>query len=183
MRSLRRFAFALSALALLAASGCAKKPTMHLDHAVVQGVQLSVIPPQLGVLMIVTVDVFNPNSYDVAVRSMTGSVTMVGGYPMPISFQAPGDGVWLPAGQTTPMSVPVQVPVPLALSVLQQAYYQPTIQYRMTGKANVTATRTFKIEADDYSVDETGQIDRQQIAAAVQGIMAPHPLIPGAPIR
>jgi hypothetical protein len=133
----------------------------------------SVFPPQLGVLMVVTVDVYNPNSYDVAVRAMNGTATMAG-FPMPVAFQAPGDGVWLPAGQTTRMDVPVQVPIPLALAVLQQAYTSPTIPYHMTGKANVTASHTFKIEADDYSVDETGSIDRLQVAAAVQGIMAPH---------
>jgi hypothetical protein len=172
---MRRFLLLLlGVLALTCSASCAKKPTMHLDHAIVQGVQItSIIPPQLGILMVVVVNVYNPNSYDVAVRSMTGTAS-IGGYPpIPVSYQGPQGGFWMPAGQTTQMSVPIQVPVQLAMAVLQQSYTSPYVSYHMTGKANVTATSTFKIEADDYSVDESGFLDRQQIAAAVQSVVGP----------
>jgi hypothetical protein len=35
------------------------------------------------------------------------------------------------------------------------------------GTADVTATRTFKIEKDNYSVDEVGSFNRQQLEMAI----------------
>ena len=147
---------------------------MHLNHAEISGVQLSgTFPPQVGVLMTAVVDVYNPNSYDVAVRAMRGQVVFAERFPLPITFQAPGDGMWLPAGQTTQVRFPMQLPGQLALALLQQAFATTQIPYRLTGKADVTGTRTFKIESDDYSVDEQGFVDRSQIEAAVRGIFQP----------
>jgi hypothetical protein len=114
--------------------------------------------------------VYNPNSYDVAVRAMRGQVVFAEKYPLAIDFRAPGDGVWLPADQTTPMRVPISVPVQLAAQLLQEATTNPTITFHMTGRADVTATRTFKIEKDDYEVDETGVVTRDQMAMAVGSI-------------
>ena len=51
--------------------------------------------------------------------------------------------------------------LPLCLSVLL------LIAFRVIGTADVTATRTFKIEKDNYSVDETGTFSRQQLELAV----------------
>jgi len=55
------------------------------------------------------------------------------------------------------------MPVELAMAVLREAFSSPVIPYRFVGRANVTGTRTFKIEKDDYSVDEQGTVTRQQI--------------------
>ena len=144
---------------------------MHLDHAMISGVQIATLPPSLGVVMTVVMNVYNPNSYDVAVRAMRGQAVLANAQPpLPINYQWPGDGLWLPAGVTTQMSVPVTVPVQLAIQIVQQAMTTPLIPYRITGKADVTATRTFKIEADDYSVDEQGTIPREQIQASIRGM-------------
>jgi hypothetical protein len=154
---------------------CVKKPTMHLDHAEISGVQLATFPPSLGVLMTVVVDVYNPNGYDVAVRAMRGQVIMADKYPLPIDFRTTGDGVWLPSGQTTPVRVPINMPVDLAMLLLQEAYASPTIAYRVIGSADVTGTRTLKIEKDNYSVDERGGITRDQIAAIIPNtLLGPH---------
>jgi hypothetical protein len=160
---------ALAAVAALGASGCVEKPTMRLNHADVTGVRVS-FPPSLGVLMTVVLDVHNPNSYDVAVRAVRGTVVLGRRYSMPVTFRAGGDGVWMPAGRTTSVAVPVEVPVQTALAVLREAYTSPVIPYRFTGSADVTATRTFAIEEDDYSVDEEGVVSRAQVEAVVRGV-------------
>jgi hypothetical protein len=148
---------------------CASKPTMKLNHAEVQGVTFG-FPPQLGVMMNIALDVTNPNSYDVAVRAMRGQVVFAEKYPLTVDFRDQGDGLWLPADKMTTIKVPVTVPVQLAVQLMREASQTPTIPFKLTGKADVTATRTFKIEKDDYSVEETGTITRDQMAMAVRSI-------------
>jgi hypothetical protein len=148
---------------------------MHLDHAEISGVQLATFPPSFGLLMTVVVDVYNPNGYDVAVRAMRGQVLMADKYTLPLDYRPPGDGVWLPSGQTTPVRTPVAMPLQLAILLLQESYAHPTIAYRVTGSADVTGTRTFQIEKDNYSVDERGEITREQIAAIIPAtLLGPH---------
>jgi hypothetical protein len=159
------FGAALACSAL--GAGCATKPTMRLNHAEVSGVSLG-FPPSLSVVMTVTVDVYNPNSYDVAVRAVRGNVTMAGRYTLPLNWTVPGEGFWLPAGATTPVRVPVTIPADMAIALVREAYQAPSIAYRFSGRADVTATRTFKIEKDDYSVDEQGWIPRQQVEQALR---------------
>lgn len=139
---------------------------MRLRYAEVTGVRVS-FPPALGVLMKLVVDVYNPNSYDVAVRAVRGRVTMADRYAMPVDFKAQGDGIWLPAGRTTQVAVPVDVPIQIALAVLRESTATAEIPYRFVGRADVTATRTFELEKDDYSVDARGTVSRKQIQDAV----------------
>lgn len=139
---------------------------MKLNHAEISGVQLG-FPPTLGVVMTIVLDVYNPNSYDVAVRAMRGTAVMAQRYTLPVDFRPGGEGVWLPSKATTSLRVPVTVPVDLALQLLRESYTSPTVPFRVTGTADVTATRTFKIEKDNYSVDETGTFSRQQLEMAM----------------
>jgi hypothetical protein len=148
--------------------GCAKKPTMHLNHAEVSGVRIG-IPLQISVVMTIAVDVTNPNSYDVAVRAVRGSVLLANRYTLPVNWQPGGEGVWLTSKQVTQVRVPVAVPVGLAAALLTESMTSTQIPFRFQGKADVTATRTFALEKDDYSVDEQGFVSRQQIEAAVRG--------------
>jgi hypothetical protein len=154
-----------------ATNGCASKPTMKVHHAEMQGVQFG-FPPSVAVQMTVVIDVFNPNSYDVAIRAMRGTVTFHDRYSMPIDFRAAGEGIWLAADRTTQVRVPTAVPVDLALRITQEAM-MGTVPYRVVGKADVTATRSLKIEKDDYSVDERGSIARQQIEASIAALGVP----------
>jgi hypothetical protein len=77
------------------------------------------------------------------------------------------------AGQTTPLRVPVNMPVDLAVVLLREAFSSPTIPYRFIGTADVTGTRTFQIEKDGYAVDERGFITREQIAAILPNSILP----------
>lgn len=163
------FAFVLLlAVALLGASsaGCASKPTMTLKSAEISGVRLG-FPPQVGVVMTVVLDVKNTNSYDVAVRAMRGTAVLAEKYTLPIDYRPGGEGVWLAADATTTIRVPVTLPIDLALQLLRESYMAPTVSFRVIGTADVTATRTFKIEKDNYSVDERGTFSRQQLEMAI----------------
>lgn len=164
-------ALALLAVLALGSSGCAKKPTMKVHHAEMAGVQFG-FPPSLALQMTVVMDVKNPNSYDVAIRAMRGQVTFYDRYTMPIDFRPPGEGLWLPADQTTQVRVPASVPVDLALRITREAM-TGVVPYHVVGRADVTATRSLKIESDDYSVDERGEIARQQIEASISALGVP----------
>jgi hypothetical protein len=152
-------------------SGCAQQPTMHLNHAEISGLQLATVPPSHT--KTVVIDVYNPNGYDVAVRAVRGQTIFVEQYPLPVYFQAPPNGIWLAAGQTTSMRVPMSVPLPLVWTLVQQSFASPTIPYRFVGTADVTATRTLQLEKDNYSVDERGAITRADMLAVVPGSLAP----------
>ena len=170
-----RITLAATAMAALCTfPACVHKPTMHLDHAEISGVQLATMPPSFGIVMTVVLDVFNPNSYAVAVRAVRGQTVFAGQYPLPVMYQAPPDGVWMPAGQTTQVRVPVTVPVQLAFALMQQGMAVPTIPYHFTGSADVTATRTFALEKDNYAVDEDGSITRDQMMAVIPNSLWPH---------
>ena len=147
-------------------TACVKDPTMRLNHAEITGVRIA-LPPSLGLLMTVYVDVYNPNSYDVAVRAVRGQVLLARRYSLPVNYQAPGDGAWLRAGTTTSVTVPVDVPVPVGMAVLAEYAMTPTIPYHFTGRADVTAGRTLRLETDDYSVNADGLVARQQIATVL----------------
>ena len=139
---------------------------MTLRSAEVTGVRIS-FPPALGVLMTLVIDVYNPNSYDVAVRAVRGQVTIADRYTVPVELAVEGEGTWLTSDKTTQLRVPVDIPVQTALAVLRESASTPQIPYRFVGRADVTATRTFELEKDDYSVDERGTISREQIRAAL----------------
>jgi hypothetical protein len=163
------FALALA----LGSVACVQKPTMHVNHAEISGFNMATIPP--SVLMTVVVDVYNPNSYDVAIRAMRGQVVMAERFSIPLDFRPPGDGLWLPSDRTTSVRAPVAIPVDLALALLRESWNAPTIAYRLIGKADVTGTRTLQIEKDDYSVDERGIVTRQQIEAIIPNtLFGPH---------
>jgi hypothetical protein len=171
----RRFRSCLApALLASAVAACVHKPTMTLDHAEISGVQLATLPPSVGLVMTVVLDVYNPNGYDVAVRAVRGQATFAGRYPLPVTFQAPPQGVWLPAGQTTQVRVPMTVPIQLAILLVQQSFASPSIAYRFTGAADVTATRTLQLESDNYAVDETGMVTRNDLLAVIPASFFPH---------
>jgi len=158
---------ALALLTLIcAAGGCVRNPTMTLNHAEVSGLSVT-LPPGIGVQLLIHVDVYNPNSYDIAIRAVRGQVLLAYKYSVPVDFQPGGDGVWFRSSSTTQLIVPVEVPATTALAVLNETIASPTIAYRFAGKADVTATRSLKLEQDDYSVNQSGWISRNQIQAGL----------------
>jgi hypothetical protein len=68
----------------------------------------------------------------------------------------------------------MSVPVPLAPQLVQESFNAPVIHYRFQGKADVTATRSFQIEKDDYGVDEEGVVTREQMMAVLPNSFMPH---------
>jgi len=167
MRYLGGLRFPFICVAALAWGACVSKPTMHLNHAEISGAQFGAFPPSIGILMTIVVDVYNPNSYDVAIRAMRGQVVMANNHMLPVDFHAPGNGVWLGSERTTSVRVPIVIPLDLGVKLLSDTAAMPFIPYRLTGRADVTASSTFKVESDDYAVDEQGTISREQIAAII----------------
>jgi hypothetical protein len=166
--------FTVATALALGSSACVSKPTMHLNHAEISGVSLATLPPSIDVVMTIVLDVYNPNGYDVAVRAVRGQTLLAGRYPINVEYHAPGDGLWLPSKQTTSVRVPMSVPVPLAFQLVQESFQAPAIPYRFQGKADVTATRSFKLEKDDYDVDEDGIVTREQMMAVLPNSIMPH---------
>ncbi len=151
------------------APACASKPTMKIHHAEIQGVRV-MLPPSINVMMTLFVEVYNPNSYDVAIRAVRGQVVLAGRHAMAVEYAAPNaDGVWLAANRTTSVAIPLAIPAPIGLAVLAESLAAPDITYHFTGRADVTASRTFRLEKDDYSVDESGTFARQQLEIAIRG--------------
>jgi hypothetical protein len=171
VQTLRLGAFALLFLALTGGAGCVEQPTMHLNHAEIGGLQLGTFPPSL--ILTVVIDVYNPNSYDVAVRAVRGQTVLADQYPLPVFFQGPPNGIWMPAGKTTPVRVPLTLPLPIAVALIQQSFASPTIPYRFMGTADVTGTRTFQVEKNNYSVDERGVITRADMLSVVPASLFP----------
>lgn len=150
----------------LALGGCVHPPAMKLDHAEVTGFRVA-FPPSFSIFMNVYVDVTNSNSYDVAARAVRGQIVIGNGHVLPIDWRAPGNGVWVRANTTQVVQVPVAIPIDLAIAVVREAYSYPSVPFHFTGRADVTATSTFQLEKDDYSLDAQGYVSRQQIEAAI----------------
>lgn len=148
---------AVLATALLTGCGVSK-PTMKLRSAYITGV---VLPGNLQLTC--EMDVTNPNSYDVAIRGLRGTVLLAGRHQVPVDFRAPGNGVWMPAGRTTTVSVPVQIPLFTAGAIGREFFNSSSVPFTFSGRADVTATSTFQFERDDYVIEEQGTIPTQQL--------------------
>ncbi len=173
LRTVKLRSLALAAvLASLAATGCVKKPEMKVHHAELTGVRVGIsIPPQIDVGLTVVMEIYNPNSYDVAVRRVQGTTLLAGKYQIPVSYAAPqADGFWIGSKSRSYVAVPIQIPAGLGWSILQEAYGATLIPYRFTGRADVTAFRSLKLEKDDYKVDEQGTIPRAQFENVLRGL-------------
>lgn len=150
---------------------------MKLHHAEVNGVQIG-FPPQISVVVTSVVEVTNPNSYDVYIRAVRGSATLADRYSMPFEWAPGGEGIRLPADQTTLVRVPTTVPATLALQLVRESYATPMIPFRIVGKADVTVSSTLRIDKNDYEVDERGTLSREQIEAAMRGTLFGFPAAP-----
>ena len=146
--------------------GCASKPTMKVQHAQVSGVG------PMGIGLNVTIQVYNPNSFDVAVRRVRSQTTVANMYVLPPSDVSPN--VWLPAKKTTFVTAPVIVPWSLVPGILTASMGAEEIPYHVTGSADVTATRAIGLEVNNQALDEQGMIPRQLMLSAART------MIPGA---
>jgi LEA14-like dessication related protein len=153
IRFRRALLVAASALSLAFASGCVSKPVIALHHADLKEVSLQ------GLDLKVVIQIHNPNAYDVEVRAVHAQVTIAGKYKLePMDLQP---NKWLPAGETTLIAVPVYIPWPMVPGLIAETLGTPDVKYRVQGSADVTATRTFGIEKNNYPLDEEASLPRQ----------------------
>lgn len=157
---LPRFDRAAAALGLvaalgLAAAGCVETPRVRLHHADIRGAALT------GALIDVVIEIHNPNAYDIKLRDLTAETTFAGKYQLPPIVMHPDQ--WLPAGQATQVHVPATLPWLMIPGILAETLTAPKVTYHVRGSANVTATRTFGIEEDNYPIDLKGEMPRQLI--------------------
>jgi hypothetical protein len=164
-RERRRLTWAiLPVLAALAgAPGCVQRPTITLHSAEVRGISTN------GVNVLIFLQIRNDNSYDVQVRHVNCNVVMGRGYVLgPVDFTP---NQWLPSNQTTFLAVPVTIPWTLVPSLATETFGSYTIQYQVKGSADVTATRAFGIERDNYPIDHAGFVPRQMVMDAARTVL------------
>jgi hypothetical protein len=149
--------------ALAGASGCVQRPVISVHHAEVHGLST------YGVSVVIFLQIKNENTYDVQVRHVNCNVTMGRGAVLgPIDY-APN--LWLPANRVTLLAVPVSIPWTLLPSLTMETMGSYAIPYQVRGYADVTATRVFGIERDNYPLEQSGFIPRQMVVDAARQIM------------
>jgi LEA14-like dessication related protein len=160
-KRLRAGALALLLPAIGLASGCVSKPVVALDHAALAYASFQ------GLGLAVVLRVTNPNSYDIAVRSVHVQVTVAGRYPLaPMDIQP---NQWLASNATTRITVPVVIPWQMIPALVSETLGSPQVTYRVRGSADVTAVRLLGIERNNYPVDEEGSLPRQMFIDATSG--------------
>lgn len=151
-------------------TGCfASKPAMKLWGTQVRNAG----PP--GLAMNMTMRVENDNSFDIQIRNVRASVVLAGRFPLPPIVASPN--TWLRAGQVSHVTVPVTVPWNMVPSLTATAALGPYVRFHVTGYADVTGTRSLKIDANDWRVNEEGVVSSAEIiASAGRGHL---PMLPG----
>ena len=143
--------------------GCVTEPNIKIHSARLAGVDDG------GVTLKVTLAIRNDNSFDIQLRDVHADFLMANGYRVPTVHTSPN--LWLPAGRTTALEVPVIVPWQIVMPLIRETIGSPTIPYHATGYANVTATRAFEIDIDEYALDQEGSISRNELViAAARGL-------------
>ena len=122
-------------------------------------------------------EITNPNSFDIGIRGLRGQVFMNDRYPLPLDFHPPGpvggDGLWLRAGQATPIRLPVEMPVELAIELIRESFSSPTIPFHIVGTADVTGSSSLKINKNNFPIDMHGVVTRQQVQGVVPAAFLP----------
>jgi hypothetical protein len=148
-------------------AGCVQRPSILMHHAEVTGIST------YGVSFIIYLQVHNDNGYDIQIRHVNCNVTIGRGYVLgPIDFMP---NTWLPSNRDTFLAVPVTIPWTLVPSLASETMGAYAIPYQVKGTADVTATRTFGVERDNYPIDQVGSVPRQTVLNAARMIM-PIPL-------
>ncbi|APR85242.1 Hypothetical protein A7982_10591 [Minicystis rosea] len=154
-------------LALSAAPGCVNNPKVTVHHAELRGLST------WGLQVMILLQVRNDNSYDVQVRNVNCNVVFGRGMNLgPIQYSP---NQWLPSHQTTFVQVPVTIPWQALPALVAETTGSYAIPYHVKGVADVTATRAFGIERDNYPVDEGGSIPRQMVVDSARSAI-PLPL-------
>jgi hypothetical protein len=152
------------ALAAIGAEGCVSQPVVALDHAEIRSLQF---PGGIGLTVFLRVN--NKNAFDVQVRNVRGQATLGNRWILPPVDFSPN--VWLPAGQTTVVAVPVVIPFDMLPGIVGQTLGASTIAYHFKGTADVTAVRMLGVQRNDYPVDDGGEVSRMALAQAAASVI------------
>jgi hypothetical protein len=165
----RRCVAILPILAALAAGpACVQQPVVTVHHAEVRGLSGN------GLGVVIYLQIRNDNAYDVQIRNVHCNVTFGRGYNLgPIDFSP---NQWLPSNQSTLVPVQLSLPWTLLPALAGETVGSFAVPYHVTGQADVTATRAFGIERNNYPIDEGGSVPRQMMVdAARAAIPIPFP--------
>lgn len=155
-----RWATAVVAASALLGSGCVSKPTMQVRDVRITGLGF------LGVGLDTVVQVRNRNSFDIQLRAVRVRVTLAGRYVIgPIETRP---DTWLRAGTSTELTTPVIIPWNYVAPLLAETLGRESIDYRVEGNADITATQSLGIRANNERVDESGTVPRERILAAAR---------------
>jgi LEA14-like dessication related protein len=158
---LRSALAAATVLACLGApGGCVHKPTVQLDRAQVSNVSL------YGVGLDVLVRVNNTNSFDVMVRDVNAQVTINNKYSLAPMRLSPNQ--WLASDKTTLVAVPVVIPWTVVPGLLAETIGRDTLTYRVTGTADVTATKLLQVQRNNHPLNEEGKLSRAALLSAAR---------------
>jgi hypothetical protein len=126
-----------------------------------------------GLGVVIFLQIRNDNAYDVQIRNVHCNVTFGRGYALgPIDFSP---NQWLPSHQSTLVMVPVSIPWTLLPALASETVGSFAVPYHVNGQADVTATRAFGIDRNNYPIDEGGSVPRQMLIDSARSIM-PIPL-------
>ena len=152
---------ALIALALsvvLSTVSCASKPAIEVMYAEIKGVSTT------GLIVNVGVAVNNSNSFDIQIRNMRFVTTLAGTIRLPQVELQPD--TWLAAKSTTYMTVPVTVPWAAIPNVMSATAANEDISYSVDGFADVIASRSMGIQANNEPISSKGFIKREMMLQA-----------------
>ncbi len=158
MKKLPALLLLASGLALGSAGCATEKPTLRLHHAELRSASLR------GVGLDVYLTVNNPNSFDIEIRNVRVTVAFMDRYALPTIDYSPNQ--WLAAGESTVVRVPVAIPFAIVPNLVNEAQRSPTLKYTVKGSADVTAVRALGVEKDNYPIDETGTLMRDELLGA-----------------
>jgi hypothetical protein len=143
------------------ATGCISQPAVTLKTATLRG------PSLTGVAFDAMLAVKNDNAFDIQVRAVRGNVMVEGVRGVvPVNVEP---NIWLPAGRTTLVAAPVLIPWGMLPGVAGATVFGPDLKYTVKGFADVTGTRAFEIERDDYAFELQGKLPRAFVFQAGPG--------------
>lgn len=135
----------------LGLSGCAT-PAVNLQSATLSGAAVD------GARFNAILAIDNPNAFDIQVRAVRANVRIEGSNAViPIMYQP---DVWIPAGRVVQVALPITVPWSLIPRVLASTATGTEVPFTVIGNADITATRAFQIDRDQYAFNEEGTLPR-----------------------
>ncbi len=165
-----KHALVLLALLAVTSTGCINpKPKIWLWRTQVRNAG----PP--GLTMNMEMRVHNDNGFDIQVRNVRANVVLANRYALPPIIASPN--IWLRANSVGVVQVPVTVPWNMVPNVTATAALGPFVNFRVRGFADVTGTRSLRIDVNDWKVDQEGRVSSAEIiASAGRGHL---PMLPG----